>query len=246
MVLDAGSGGRYAGRSSATRSFNTVIPRVQPIRSAITVAGIVGTSANNSRILGSNPSTADPCGDRTYLGGPSDPIADLTVFLEIPNRRAIALIAIPSARCNRRISAQSSTLNTPHDPLDSNESRVSHGGQDSGGDTGSAFNRRRQHSPQPDGLTSVGKHESLPPDHTYGTRSAMPHHSNRPGLWARLVDSGLFEAALAGLLGVFAATIHLSSGPTWQPLVLDLAACVAAATSGKAAARRRGGLSRPS
>jgi RimJ/RimL family protein N-acetyltransferase len=120
-----------------------VIPRVQPIRSAITVAGIVGTSANNSRIRGSNTSTADPAGERTYLGGPSDPMADLTVFLEIPNRRAIALIAIPSARCNRRISAQSSTLNTPHDPLDSNESRVSHGGQHSSGDTGLAFNRRR-------------------------------------------------------------------------------------------------------
>lgn len=89
------------------------------------------------------------------------------------------------------------------------------------------------HSPQQDGLTSVEQHESMPPDHTYGTRSAMPHHLNRPGPWARLVDSGLFEAALAGLLGAFAATIHLASGPTWQPLVLDLAACVAAATSGK-------------
>src|SRR5206468_1694348 len=32
-VREAGSGGRYAGRSTATRSLNTVIPRVQPIRS---------------------------------------------------------------------------------------------------------------------------------------------------------------------------------------------------------------------
>lgn len=37
-----------------------------------------------------------------------------TAFLEIPNRRAIALIGISSARCNRRISAQSSTLITLH------------------------------------------------------------------------------------------------------------------------------------
>ena len=36
-----------------------------------------------------------------------------TVFFEIPSLRAIARIAMPSARCNRRISAQSSTLNTP-------------------------------------------------------------------------------------------------------------------------------------
>ena len=37
-----------------------------------------------------------------------------TAFLEILNRRAIALIGIASARCNRRISAQSSTLITLH------------------------------------------------------------------------------------------------------------------------------------
>ena len=43
-MRDAGSGGKYAGRNSRTRSFSTVIPRVQPTRSAITVAGIVGTA----------------------------------------------------------------------------------------------------------------------------------------------------------------------------------------------------------
>ena len=41
-VRDAGSGGRYTGRSSATRAESTRIERVQPIRSAITVAGILG------------------------------------------------------------------------------------------------------------------------------------------------------------------------------------------------------------
>ena len=64
-VRPAGSGGRYTGRSSATRSLNTVIPRDQPIRSAITVAGIVGHAANSSRIRGSTSSTIDPAGRRT-------------------------------------------------------------------------------------------------------------------------------------------------------------------------------------
>jgi len=41
-VRDAGSGGRYAGRSSATRSRSTRTDRSHPIRSAITVAGIAG------------------------------------------------------------------------------------------------------------------------------------------------------------------------------------------------------------
>jgi hypothetical protein len=64
-VRDAGSGGRYTGRSSRTRSLSTVNPRVQPIRSAITVAGIVGETASNSRIGGSTASTTDPTGRRT-------------------------------------------------------------------------------------------------------------------------------------------------------------------------------------
>ena len=41
-VREAGSGGRYTGRNSATRADNVRIERGQPIRSAITVAGIVG------------------------------------------------------------------------------------------------------------------------------------------------------------------------------------------------------------
>lgn len=107
----AGSGGRYAGRNSRTRSVNTVIPRVQPTRSAITVAGIVGVFFSSPRIASSNASTADPAGVRSYFGGASDANAERTVFLEIPNVLAINLIGNPSARCNRRISAQSSTAN---------------------------------------------------------------------------------------------------------------------------------------
>ncbi|COZ88703.1 Uncharacterised protein [Mycobacterium tuberculosis] len=41
------------------------------------------------------------------------------MFLEIPSTRAIILIGKPSARCNRRISAQSSTVNIPFGPLGS-------------------------------------------------------------------------------------------------------------------------------
>ena len=107
----AGSGGKYAGRNSRTRSLNTVIPRDQPTRSAITVAGIVGTSLSRARIASSNPSTADPAGLRTYCGGPAEASADRTVFREIFNVLAIILIGNPSARCSLRISAQSSTDN---------------------------------------------------------------------------------------------------------------------------------------
>ena len=63
-----GSGGKYTGRNSATRPDNVRIDRSQPIRSAITVAGIVGHAANNSRIRGSTASTIDPTGPREYLG----------------------------------------------------------------------------------------------------------------------------------------------------------------------------------
>src|ERR1700742_4472080 len=111
MVRPAGSGGRYAGRSSRTLVLNTVIPRVQPTRSAITEAGIVGTAVSWARIASSNASTADPAGLRSYFGGPSEANAARTVFREMPNVLAINLIGNPSARCSLRISAQSSTAN---------------------------------------------------------------------------------------------------------------------------------------
>src|SRR5215217_7273831 len=111
-VRPAGSGGRYAGRNSATRPPNVRIPNGQPTRSAITVAGIVGTALNNSRIRGSNPSTRDPAGVRSYLGGPSLANAAFTVFREQPITRAISEIETPSERRSLRISAQSSTIST--------------------------------------------------------------------------------------------------------------------------------------
>src|SRR5689334_24647052 len=81
----------------------------------------------------------DPAGLRSYRGGPSEANAARTVFRETPNFRAIALIGNPSARCNRRISAQSSTDNTPALPrLGRAETRIA-GGQDSADTPGSVF-----------------------------------------------------------------------------------------------------------
>ena len=95
---------------------STRIDRSQPIRSAITVAGIVGYASSSSRIRGSTASTTDPARGRSYFGGPSLATAARTVFLETPITRAISLIGISSARCSRRISAQSSTDSTPSPP----------------------------------------------------------------------------------------------------------------------------------
>jgi hypothetical protein len=89
------------------------MPRSQPTRSAITVAGIVGTARSCSRIRCSKASTADPTGARTYFGGPSAASAARTVLRETPNVLAIILMGNLSARCNLRISAQSSTDSTP-------------------------------------------------------------------------------------------------------------------------------------
>ena len=108
----AGSGGRYAGRNSVTRDDSTRIEWVQPIRSAITVAGIVGYAFSNSRMRGSTPSTIEPAGLRSYFGGASDSNAAYTVFRETPSTRAICETGNFSARRNRRISTQSSTLST--------------------------------------------------------------------------------------------------------------------------------------
>jgi hypothetical protein len=46
------------------RSLSTVSDLVQPIRSAITVAGIVGQAPSSSRMRGSTGSTIDPPGTR--------------------------------------------------------------------------------------------------------------------------------------------------------------------------------------
>jgi hypothetical protein len=108
-VRDAGSGGRYAGRSSATRVRSVRSEYGHPIRSATTLAGIDGYALSSSRIRGSNASATDPFGSRTYFGGPSDRSAARTVLRDTFLIRAICLIGSPSARCSCLISAQSST-----------------------------------------------------------------------------------------------------------------------------------------
>jgi hypothetical protein len=70
--------------SSRTRAVSTVIPRPHPIRSAITVAGIVGQSLSSSRIRDPTSSTTDPTAARSYLGGASAASSAFTVFFEIP------------------------------------------------------------------------------------------------------------------------------------------------------------------
>ena len=115
-MRDAGSGGKYTGRKSLTRLRSTRTERVQPMRSAITVVGMSGHAFNSSRIRGSTPSTIDPVPARSYFGGASARNAARTVFRDTPITRAIALIGMPSDRCSRRISAQSSTSNTSLPP----------------------------------------------------------------------------------------------------------------------------------
>src|SRR3954447_18025069 len=105
----------YSGRIRRSLSLSTVNECAQPIRCAITVAGIRGYSTSNARTCASTPSASVGCSSRSYFGGRSDASAARTVFLEIPNRRATSLTETPSARCNRRISAQSSTLITLQD-----------------------------------------------------------------------------------------------------------------------------------
>ena len=113
VVRAAGSGGRYTGRSSA-HPFTERPDRMRP-------ADPLGDHRRrHPRIrLQQLPDPrldlidrSTPPAARSYFGGPSEANAAFTVFLEIPNTRAISEIGNRSARCNRRISAQSSTLNT--------------------------------------------------------------------------------------------------------------------------------------
>jgi hypothetical protein len=76
--------------------------RSHPIRSASTVAGIVGVSASSSRICGSTASTTDPDRRRSYRGGLSRRNAAFTVLFEHPNRRAITFHASLTAPTDAR------------------------------------------------------------------------------------------------------------------------------------------------
>jgi len=107
----AGSIGRWSARTRLTLSRNHRIDPVHPTRSANTVAGISGVSANRPRTRASYGVNDVGPGLRAYFGGLSDAMAFKTVVLEIPNFLATSALATPSA-ANRRINAQSSTVIT--------------------------------------------------------------------------------------------------------------------------------------
>lgn len=68
------------------------MPRAHPMRSATTVAGIVGQSFSSARIRSSKASTADVCRGRRYEGGSPDLTATRTVLRATPTRFAIVLM----------------------------------------------------------------------------------------------------------------------------------------------------------
>lgn len=68
-------------------------------------------SANNARTRGSNAVNDVDAGFRRYFGGASEATAAVTVFLAMPNLRAIAAFGTPSA-ASLLISAQSSMVIT--------------------------------------------------------------------------------------------------------------------------------------
>jgi hypothetical protein len=104
------------------------------------------------------------CSSRSYLGGVSAANATRTVFRATPTCRAIALIPMPSDRCNRRISAHSSKLITP--------SLRPRGGQHSLGGRG----------------VSIGSASTLP--FTEGSRPCLaPSYDHATSLGFNLTDS---------------------------------------------------------
>jgi hypothetical protein len=123
-AVQAGFGGR-ADLEGGTVRMSTEVGDLDAALAALyqlPLEQFVGHAASSSRILGSTASTIDPPAGRSYRGGPSAPSARFTVFLEHPITLAICLIGICSPRCSRRISAQSSTLNTSLPPrLDSSQ-----------------------------------------------------------------------------------------------------------------------------
>jgi hypothetical protein len=96
------------------KNFWTGKPQRQEVeRITARAAGGEMSSQKAGAMLGGAEVLLDSTGVRTYFGAASEAIAVRTVFLETPNNLAIALIGNPSARYNRRISAQSSPDNTP-------------------------------------------------------------------------------------------------------------------------------------
>ncbi|MBG6240104.1 hypothetical protein IWX78_003099 [Mycetocola sp. CAN_C7] len=83
-IRSAGSTPAYSGRIWRMRSFKVVIECSQPMRSAMTVAGIRGKSRSSLRTSPSTASTNDPFDEREYPGGSSDASAARTVLRATP------------------------------------------------------------------------------------------------------------------------------------------------------------------
>lgn len=92
------------------------MPRSQPMRSAMTVAGIVGVVRSSARTRSSTASATYGTGRRSWRGGDGERSAARTVLRDRPSSKAMALMALPSERCRRRISAQSATCSNPFRP----------------------------------------------------------------------------------------------------------------------------------
>ncbi|MBS9376116.1 hypothetical protein [Rhodococcus sp. B50] len=90
---------------------NQLSEPVQPTRSAITVAGMSGSAANNVRTRVSNGVNDVGAARRSYFGGAVD-CTDLTTMVrQIPNRAAIRAFGTPWA-ASLLINAQSSKVIT--------------------------------------------------------------------------------------------------------------------------------------
>ena len=154
-----------------------------------------GNSRSSTRVDGSNTSTADPAGTRTYRGGSSEANAARTVFRATPSRREIALIAISSDRCNRRISAHSSTVITPSRTPRGVNIQSAPGGQSSHGiDTGDRRCVRRGRPARTAAALTVGLSDASPRHGKGRTPSVAPGssvtHPVRDRRHARSDDNG--------------------------------------------------------
>lgn len=103
----------YSGRMRRTLSRNQVLDPSQPMRSTITVAGIVGWAASRARTRSSAGVKALATEGREYFGGWSAATVRATVSTARPSFFAMALCESPSPQYKWRINAQSSHRDHP-------------------------------------------------------------------------------------------------------------------------------------
>src|SRR5450756_1719673 len=111
VVRSAGSATRNNRRSCATLAHNTDEECSDPIRSAITVAGMSGNSVSKTGIAGSNASTNNPPAGRSYIGGSCAANAARTVLRAFVGTATGATtggwtLGGPQARSANRVNAE--------------------------------------------------------------------------------------------------------------------------------------------